>query len=150
MGRPTKLTDERQETICEALEKGVSVKGACDLAGVSHQVFYNWRERGKDELERVQEGHTNCKVRQEEQKFVDFLEATTRARAQSEKVMAEHITEAAPDDWRAAVELLQRRFPQRWSKKTNVDVTSGGDPIGEIKLNVIHTDADEFENETRE
>jgi hypothetical protein len=97
----------------------------------------------------VEEGHHNCQVRQNEQPYVQFFHATTRAIAESEEQLVGDIQDQTPKDWRAAIELLQRRFPQRWSKKTNVDVTSGGDPIGEIKLNVIHTDADEFENETR-
>lgn len=149
MGRPTKLTDDRRETICEALRKGVSIEGACDLAGLSHQSFYNWRERGQDELRRVENGHPNCQVRQDEQPFVEFLEATTRAIAESEEQLVGNINDAAPEDWRAAIALLERRFPERWSKRTNVDLTSGGEQVTEINLNVVHTDVDDFEQETR-
>jgi len=150
MGRPTKLTDDRQGTICEALRKGVSIEGACDLANVSARTFYKWRNRGEDELQRVEEGHRSCRVRKREKPYVQFFRETTRAVAESEERLVENINSAAPDNWRAAIELLQRRFSERWSKQTNVDVTSGGEPITDINLNVVHTDADAFEQERRE
>jgi hypothetical protein len=89
-------------------------------------------------------------VRQGEEIYVEFLEKTTRAIAESEEQLVGDIQDQTPKDWRAAIELLQRRFPQRWSKKTNVDVTSGGEPLQDISLNVIHTDAETFEQERRE
>jgi hypothetical protein len=149
-GRPTKLTGDRQEKICEALRKGVTIKGACDLVGLDESTYYKWRNRGEDELRRVEEGHANCRVRKSEKRYVDFFEATTRAIAESERALVENIEGAAEEDWRAALELLRRRFSDRWSKQTNVDVTSDGEPITDINLNVIHTDVDSFEQERRE
>ena len=150
MGRPTKLTDDRRGTICEALRRGVSIEGACDLANVSARIFYKWRNRGEDELQRVEEGHRSCRVRKREKPFVQFFRETTRAIAESEKELVKNIKDAAPDDWRAAIALLERRFPERWSKRTNVDITSGGEPVEGWQLEVVQTEADEFEQERRE
>jgi len=125
-GRPTKLTDDRQEKICEALRNGVTIKGACDLVGLDESTYYKWRNRGEDELRRVEEGHANCRVRKSEERYVDFYEATTRAIADSERALVENIRRAADEEWRAALELLRRRFSDRWSKRTNVDVTGSG------------------------
>jgi len=130
MGRPSKLTEERQETICEALRKGVSIEGACQLAGVSDRAYYKWRERGKKELQRVEEGHQNCRVRKDEESYVQFFQETTRAIGESEEYLVEKIYEAAPETPNAALRLLERRFPERWSKKTKQEVEHSG-PDGE-------------------
>jgi transposase len=126
MGRPSKLTEDRQETICEALRKGVSIEGACQLAGIGESTFYSWRSRGEEEKERVREGHHNCQVRKEEQPYVDFLEETTRAIGESEEYLVEKIYEAAPETPNAALRLLERRFPERWSKKQKVEHSGDG------------------------
>jgi transposase len=121
MGRPSKLTDERQETICEALRKGVSIEGACGLAGIDETTFYRWKKRGEEELARVENGHANCSVRQDQQKYVEFCKAATRAIAESEEYLVEKIREQAPKTPSAALRLLERRFPDRWSKKQTVE-----------------------------
>lgn len=126
MGRPSKLTEERQETICEALRKGVSIEGACQLAGVSDRAYYKWRERGKGELQRVEEGHQNCRVRKDEKPYVQFFQETTRAIGESEEYLVEKIYEAAPETPNAALRLLERRFPERWSKKQKVEHSGDG------------------------
>jgi transposase-like protein len=126
MGRPSKLTEERQETICEALRKGVSIEGACQLAGVSDRAYYKWRERGEEELRRVEEGHHNCRVRKDEEPYVQFFQETTRAIGESEEYLVEKIYEAAPETPNAALRLLERRFPDRWSKKQKVEHSGDG------------------------
>lgn len=117
MGRPTKLTEEVQGAICRALEKAVPVETACEIAGITHTTYKNWRARGRRELERVEEGHHNCRVRKEEKPYVEFLAASTRARANCERQLTKYWYDAAEEDWRASMELLQRKYPDRWSKK---------------------------------
>lgn len=139
MPRPTKLTEERQERICKALQKGVSIEGACNLAGVSERVFYKWRKRGREELERVEEGHANCSVRKEEQRYVQFVQETTRAIGESEEYLVKSIREAAPETPNAALRMLERRFPERWSKKQKIE----HEGETEVNFNVRYVDEDE-------
>lgn len=104
--------------ICRLLRKSVAVETACEIAGISVQTYHNWRNRGKAERERVAEGHHNCRVRKDERPYVEFFEGTTRARGEAEqKLTTAWHDAAAKGDGRAAMELLQRKHPDRWSKK---------------------------------
>ena len=42
-----KLTPEVSDKICEALEKGHSIKGACGYAGIHEVTYYRWYDRGQ-------------------------------------------------------------------------------------------------------
>ena len=46
-GRPTKLTDDIQETICKHVAAGVSYADAARLVGVSDSTLQRWRMKGK-------------------------------------------------------------------------------------------------------
>ena len=43
-----KLTPEVSDKICEALEKGHSIKGACGCVGIHETTYYNWYNRGQE------------------------------------------------------------------------------------------------------
>jgi transposase len=47
MARPSKLTRQLQETICDALRKGASLVDACKLAGVAESTVHEWIARGR-------------------------------------------------------------------------------------------------------
>ena len=42
-----KLTKEVCAKLCEALQKGHSIKGACGYAGINPTTYYNWYNRGQ-------------------------------------------------------------------------------------------------------
>lgn len=55
------------------------------------------------------------------------------------------------DRLKAAFKLLNVYDEDRdWSDRKSTDVTSGGEPVSEIKLNVVETDAEAFEQEVRD
>ena len=68
MGRPTKLTEETTEIICEALESGANCAVAAAYAGVSESCYHNWTAAGR---------------RGEAPVYVEFLEQTRAARAEA-------------------------------------------------------------------
>ena len=82
-GRPTLLTAELQEEVCNHLGAGCTIRDVCDKLGFDDSTFYNWRKRGKAEIAR----RANARVRDHtqlwdaEQPYVEFFEATTRAQA---------------------------------------------------------------------
>ncbi len=53
VGRPSKLTKERIEDICSALDIGASLEIAANYAGVSYNTYLNWHKRGKAAIERL-------------------------------------------------------------------------------------------------
>ena len=65
VGRPTKLTRQRQEVIASAIEQGHSFRSACEQAGIPKQTGHRWMKLGEDQDEGV---------------YHDFYDRITRAR----------------------------------------------------------------------
>ena len=99
MGRPTKLTPERQQVLVDAIRAGNYYETACAAAGIEYQTFRNWMVRG-------QEGRGA--------RYVEFFEAITRAEHECEQEIVQLWRDAMPDDWRAAQMFLERRHRDRW------------------------------------
>lgn len=143
MGRPTKCTPERQKTICDALRDGVSIEGAAALAGCDDSAYYRWMQKGADAVEREEDGHT---LSEREERYRDFYDAATRAIAESEAALVRMVRAQAPQDWRAAVEMLKRRFPQHWSEKRIHEMQGpGGGPIRTAGVSLETDDPQELQ-----
>ena len=69
MGRPSKLTPEVQERICQAIRAGNYYEAACAYAGIGYSTFRVWMIKG----EKAKSG-----------KYREFLEAVTRAEHEAE------------------------------------------------------------------
>lgn len=110
MGRPTLLTAQLQETICAELRNGMPITQTCHYAGISHETYYTWMDKGSEGIA----------------PYADFFEAATRARVEGLRALASTVREAALDDWRAAAWMLERRSPDEWSKRTELSGPAGG------------------------
>jgi hypothetical protein len=105
-GQPTKLTPELQEKICAIIAStGCSLEGAAASCEVSGQTLYNWRGRGLIEGKGL---------------YFEFVQAVSRAKEKSEPTLAACIARAAKEDWRAALAILERRFPERWGNQVTI------------------------------
>lgn len=122
-GNNTKFTQERVDVILEALRVGNYRTVACNLADISIQTFWKWMNRGEAEGEGP---------------YYEFLMAVLRVEAESENAIVGHVRHAVPNDWRAGIELLQRRHPDRWSKRTQNEVS--GPNGGPVELRVVYED----------
>ena len=63
-----------------------------------------------------------------------FHEAYRKAEATAEDKAIEAIRAAFTDDWQVAMTYLVRRYPHRWAKRQNLDVTSEMQPIPTIMV----------------
>lgn len=99
MARKTKLTPAIQERICDVLRQANYVIAACRAVGVSYQTFNVWMQKGRTAQRGI---------------YREFREAVTRAIADAEVKLVEAWRAAVPEDWRAARDLLGRRFAERW------------------------------------
>jgi hypothetical protein len=107
-GRPTKLTEQTQRTIVEALEAGAFQDAACEAAGISRATFYGWLKRGRAARD------SGGPVDVVDRPFLEFLNAVERARAVAEVDYLRAINAAARTDWRAAAWVLAHGWPDRW------------------------------------
>lgn len=59
-------------------------------------------------------------------KFREFFEAITRAEYEAEVRMVAQWQKHMPEDYRAIRDFLERRYPERWGRRT-VEVQHGGE-----------------------
>jgi hypothetical protein len=125
MARPTKLTEDRMHKIATFLRNGNTIAAACAATNTGERTFYHWMERGEADAEHEQDTI-----------FGQFWQAITRAQGESEAILTRYVFEAAGKDWRAALAILERRFPERWVARTEAHVT------GSMNSRVLHSQAE--------
>jgi hypothetical protein len=128
MARPSKLTREVQETICAAVEEGVSFETACEVADVAAATGWEWLARGMG----------RDPDRPSSPEFAEFAEALTRARARAEMREVQLIVKHAETDWRAAAWMLERRAPERYGRNPVQRIELAGDPDAPIEVQHRH------------
>jgi transcriptional regulator with XRE-family HTH domain len=99
--RPTKRTPERSHVIFDALGKGLSRRLAAQLAGISEDTLSRW-------MKDTPEFETECKRRE----ALCALECTDR-------IMQE--VKVGRDGWKAAAAWLERRYPEEWSPRRQIE-----------------------------
>lgn len=75
---------------------------ACAYAGVSRPTFYEWLAKGEEDPDSV---------------WGEFRQQVLNAEGQAENSLVMSWRTHAPTDWRAARDLLERRYPARWSRR---------------------------------
>lgn len=110
-GRPTHLTPEAQDAICEALRDGVPMRTAAQLAGIPERTVFEWLRRGE-----------GFDLKPQERIYVEFLQATKLARAEGVKERIRRITQAAEKNWQADAWVLERTHPEEFSQRHIIEV----------------------------
>ena len=100
-GRTVGLTPRIQEIICDAIAAGNYQKVAARAAGISEETLKKWRARGRRGIEPL---------------YVAFEEAIEKANRDCEMTLVAKVMAATDEDWRAAMTMLERKYPERWSK----------------------------------
>ena len=108
MARPTKLTPEVQEAICDAIRHGATYWAAAESAGVSYAAFNEWRKDKRP-------------------KYIKFFNAVQQANADGQLDLLAKLEQAGKNDWRAAAWILERRHRKDYG--ANVDVTTDNKPV---------------------
>jgi transposase len=114
----SKFTKARRRAIIESLRAGNHPRVAAQVNGVAERTLQEW----------LQKGRTDGAEPRYRQFVADVEEAEAFAEAESLGKWR------ASDDWRAHMEYLARKHPERWAKRQNVDVTSKGQPIRTIEV----------------
>jgi len=102
VGRPTTFDEQVAERLVTMLRAGNYLGVAVSAAGVPMSTFKDWLRRGRSQ-------------KLDDRPFAVFREKVESARAEGEARMVAVIARAAQEgDWRAAITLLEREFPERW------------------------------------
>ena len=118
-GKGHRQTLEVLSAICDGLRQGLPIKRAAMSAGISEKTFHLWRNAGWGEVERTDESSDA-----EMSFFVQFALQTEAAICAYMLPLIERVSSAAhgggKGDWRAAVMILQGRFPHEFSERVAV------------------------------
>ena len=102
--------------ICDLISKGVPLSAAASGSGINKSTLHRWRNEKED-----------------------FAEMIDQAIGVSESRLITEIS--TNEDWRAKAWILERRFPERWSKREQIDMNvSKSEGLEEIKLMMKQTD----------
>lgn len=151
-GRPTSLTQARQEAIYQTIAMGTEYRDAALLHGVSSETLHRWLRTATRALPKQRSA---CSAF--ERRCMDFRAAVTTAEAEYRKNAEARIdiaatvgrtrtivrevvndkgttrtttTEQLAPDWRAAAWRLERRFPDRYGERSAVEITGAeGGPV---------------------
>lgn len=124
LGRPTNLTPEIQQTIFDHITRGLPMRTAALVAGVSVRSINDWRTRGKSG----------------EEPYASFYEAVELAKAQFAAVHAGVINEAGRlGDWKASAWLLERRT-SAFVKREKVEAEAKVEHSGGVKVELYIPD----------
>ena len=142
MARPSKLTDEVQENICNWLKLGYYQEDAAIMAGISPSTYYEWMKKGESERIALDSGEDALALPEhplpasEEEpseiefvyRFMEFSEAVKKARAEAEGAHIRNIRKAADNGvWQASAWFLERSHPKKWGKRSQLDVIAEND-----------------------
>lgn len=134
-GRPSKLTREIIDGLCENLGTGAYIETCCKAEGISDTVFYDWLKKGLALLtliEAAQEaGHAPPVLDEHETLLAMFADRIEKADATGEIGLLKNIRAGAPG-WQGSAWIAQRRYAKRWGDKVLMGTTSEDDPIHEI------------------
>jgi hypothetical protein len=110
-GRPSKLTPELTAKVVKSVEMGIAPDVACAAEGISNASYWSWKKQGQEGVE----------------PYATFWSQITRAIATSEVLLVQKVSTGDGQgigfgEAKASLELLQRRFPKRWSVQLKVEM----------------------------
>jgi len=123
------------EKMMQALKAGNHIGVSCDYAGVSQGVVSAWLRRGAREQtraddEKLKMGWERPKYKRSEIPYLKFTQSVQQALAFAEARLATSVSRAAEENWVAAMTLLERRWPERWSRVQRSEISApGGGPV---------------------
>jgi len=115
----TKLTPEIQEKIIGYIKAGNYIATACKAVGIYKSTYYRWVQRGTKALWLEKNGG---KVPKSEKIYCDFCNSVQQANAIGELEIFSEVRSQVRKDWRAGMEILARKYPQRWARRDKLEV----------------------------
>ena len=105
--RPEIRRVQKGQAIAEAVASGCTYGAAAEMHGVPEGSFYRWMAHGRDDDEAGKASP-----------YREFRESVTRACARSEAALLAEIRKLCREkgDARTLLDLLGRRFPERWGR----------------------------------
>lgn len=96
----SKLTETVFRRLVDGARKGQTRKLSAKRAGICERTFRMWMAKGRNN---------------EGEEFVALYAAIRQAEAEACERWLDVVNTAAEEDWKAAIALMERRFPEAWA-----------------------------------
>lgn len=117
MGRRFKLTPDRVQKVCESIAEGHTYAYAAVSAGLSERTLHRYRADADEALMRFENGE---ELTEREAFLAQFSLMVEEAEHDAEAVLLGRIKAASKDYWQAAAWIMERRWPERWSRSAKI------------------------------
>jgi hypothetical protein len=121
-----KLNNRIIDSISKKLRTGVYARLAAESEGIDESTFYRWKKQGEKILDSITDKNDEInrslwKSLTKTQKLkCKFYQSVQQSTAQGHAALVAMVYSKASEDWRAAMELLARRFPRDWGRKDHL------------------------------
>ncbi|MER5649608.1 hypothetical protein [Streptosporangium sp. NPDC002524] len=151
-GRPTKLTPELAESLCEIRKQGQSITGAAALCGIGESTLRRWLAEGKpdDAPEHLRDFHDKF-IAAGQTAVGQVIDAAFKAvlggyviktsRREMPDGSSVEEEQVQPPDWRGALEIASRLDRDNWAGVKPMELTitgPGGGPVEIQQASVVN------------
>lgn len=124
--------EDVRKDILAAVGNGLSIKSACDYAGINESTFYVWQNKCQEDLDKGKKDSV----------YVDFFKSLKKARIAFKHANLKNIQNAAKKHWQASAWILERTFPEEYGSK---QIVNNNDEINKVeklleKIEVVAND----------
>jgi transposase len=106
-GRNPKIDPDTVDRLCQAIRTGATLEASAAYAGIAESTLHLWLSKGR--------AVRAAKV------YRDFAAAVELALATFEVTAIARITKAGEKEWTADAWRLERRYPDRYGRRTRID-----------------------------
>jgi hypothetical protein len=122
----TDLTPQVIDTLIGDIRDGNYFITACRAAGIDRKSAYNWRKKGEELLDKLENGEA---VTDTEQAYINFYLSIDQADAEGEILLVRDCRNKL-DGWQASMRVLEAKYPDRWARTERQEISGrGGEPL---------------------
>lgn len=114
----SKLTPLMIDEITKRLKVGCYAKVVAGALGIAERSYYTWLERGS-KAEKLSE--LDKKIPDTEKIYLQLWQSVRQSESEGEVSITTMIFSQIKDDWKAGLEMLSRKYPERWARKEYMD-----------------------------
>ena len=114
-----KLSPKLQEELTDYIKTGSYIITACRAVGINKLTYYRWVQRGAKASYLKENGK---EIPESEKIYYNFCNSVRKAQAIGELEILGEIRKQVKKDWHAGIEILARKYPQRWARRDKLEV----------------------------
>ena len=100
----------------ECIELGMTIKASCDYAGIEDDTFFLWQRKAQEDLDAGKTSRSS--------QYIRFINEFKKSQSKCQQKHLKVIQKASEHgSWQASAWILERRFPETFALKNQVDMT---------------------------